>query len=742
MRLDRAGNLIVADGAEGTVRQLAPHAYQQTGGQRRVVASRYRLSGGQVTISLGAYDHHRTLVIDPTVTLAYSTYLGGGGNDNGNGIAVDAAGNAYVTGFTESTDFPTKSPLQTMNRAATAGFPNAFVTKLSVDGKTLVYSTYLGGSGGDSSLGIAVDSVGDAYVTGATSSKDFPTQNAVPSTLHFPAATNAFVTKLNPTGSALVYSTYLGGGVSDEGYGIAVDSAGSAYVTGDANSSDFPTQNAEQGALGCAPRYCNNAFVTKLSVDGKTLVYSTYLGGSTNDLGNSIAVDGAGSAYVTGFARSTDFPTQNPEQPANAGSTDAFVAKLLAPAAASFALSVNTTGAGAAAASASGAVVSDMGGISCARAGGVDDRGTCSHSFTAGTVVRLTATPDAQSTASLSGACMAGPGAAGQPVSCMVTVDQARSVTATFTRQQSGGGGGGGGGGGFVLAPTVAQSCQASAVFTGGATLSAMVDPNGSATSAHFDYGTSSAYGSQTPEQPVGSDAQAHIVSASVSGLQPGTTYHCRVVATSSSGTAYGVDQTFMTAPIPPAGVSLAPTVQSSCLASGVSRTGASVSASINPNGQATSAQFQYGTSPGYGSQTPAVGLGSDAQDHQLRAKLAALKPNATYHCRVVASNATGTTYGADQTFTTRPGAGHHPRARGRLRAGLRLGSVTATAVRSGCNVEYSRVARAAQLGDSNCTAARLRVAGRIDSRADSERVTIKLHANVGGRCRSSCRRE
>ena len=253
------------------VRQLAPRAYQMTGGRRRPVASRYVLSGDRVSIRLGAYDHHRALVIDPTVTLAYSTYLGGSGEegDSGQGIAVDSAGDAYVTGTTTSTDFPTHDPLQPENASGGGDVSNAFVAKLNPAGSALLYSTYLGGSGlgafGDSGLGIAVDSAGDAYVTGNTASSDFPTHNPLQRKFGgrggFAGPTgDAFVAKLNPAGTALLYSTYLGGSRDDSGQGIAVDTAGDAYVTGDTNSSDFPTHNPLQPKL---PGF-GNLFVAKL----------------------------------------------------------------------------------------------------------------------------------------------------------------------------------------------------------------------------------------------------------------------------------------------------------------------------------------------------------------------------------------------------------------------------------------------------------------------------------------------
>jgi Beta-propeller repeat len=276
--------------------------------------------------------------------LVYSTYLGGSGNsrqgngDAGSGIAVDGAGNAYVTGFTDSADFPTQAPLQA--GLGGSGATNAFVAELNPAGSALVYSTYLGGSGGvfvDEGTGIAVDGAGNAYVTGNTRSADFPTTVGAFQTSLGNEIGNAFVAKLNPAGSALVYSTYLGGsgnsrqGNGDAGAGIAVDGAGNAYVTGHTGSPDFPTKNPLQAALG--GQVLDNAFVAKLNAAGSALVYSTYLGGSRQDVGRGIAVDGAGNAYVTGDTGSPDFPTQAPLQAAlgsvhiiNNG--NAFVAKL------------------------------------------------------------------------------------------------------------------------------------------------------------------------------------------------------------------------------------------------------------------------------------------------------------------------------------------------------------------------------------------------------------------------------
>jgi hypothetical protein len=251
--------------------------------------------------------------------LVYSTYLGGTGGDYGYGIAVDAAGNAYVTGIAGSTDFPTTNPPTNCGNCGSNN-DGAFVAKLNPAGSALLYVTFLGGG---TPYSIAVDATGNAYITGYTDSTDFPTAN--PLQPSFGGGGDAFVAKLNPAGSALVYSTYLGGSGYDEGFGIAVDAAGNAYVTGQTSSTDFPTANSLQSSNHGGN---GDAFVAKLNPAGSALVYSTYLGGSGYDYGTGIAADAAGNAYLAGFTRSTDFPTANPLQSSNGGGGDALVVKL------------------------------------------------------------------------------------------------------------------------------------------------------------------------------------------------------------------------------------------------------------------------------------------------------------------------------------------------------------------------------------------------------------------------------
>jgi hypothetical protein len=258
--------------------------------------------------------------LDATGSLIYSTYLGGSLSDMASSIAVDSAGNAYVGGVAMSADFPVAGAAQ----SKLGGESNAFIAKLSPDGSRLVYSTYLGGTDSDGASGIAIDSAGEAYITGVTSSRNFPTVNAV-RPAHGGGFFDAFVAKLNASGSQFIYSTYLGGTGEDRGLRIAADGAGNAYVVGDTDSADFPTS----GAIQTTNRGGSDAFVTKLNPTGSSIVYSTYFGGSGLDGATGVAVDSSGFVYVTGFTGSSDFPVSSPVQQASGGGAfDAFVVVL------------------------------------------------------------------------------------------------------------------------------------------------------------------------------------------------------------------------------------------------------------------------------------------------------------------------------------------------------------------------------------------------------------------------------
>src|SRR5882762_5694652 len=301
--LDRNGDLVLNVGGD-ELRQHKPVVYQTIGGKKKMIEGRFLLTKDKTaSFEVGEYDHNQPLVIDPT--LSYSTYLGGTGEDQGNGIAVDSAGRAYVTGQTDSADFPVKGGVQT-NRAGA----DAFVTKMWATGGGVIYSTYLGGNGFDRGDAIAVDRFGNAYIGGFTGSTDFP---VTPGAFHSQnsGGGEGFVTKLSPSGSSLVYSLVLGGEEGDFVQAIALDSQQRAYVTGGTSSESFPVKNAFQSTYTGQPPSSGgiDAFITRLNSAGSDLEYSTYLDGHIASLGYGIAVDSTFHAYVTGFTSSPDFPT-------------------------------------------------------------------------------------------------------------------------------------------------------------------------------------------------------------------------------------------------------------------------------------------------------------------------------------------------------------------------------------------------------------------------------------------------
>jgi len=366
LRSDSQGNLI-ASVQGGEVSFERPIAYQEVpGGAKQPVVARYVIKGRRsVGFEVGKHDPSRSLIIDPT--LAYSTYLGGSSIDGANAIAVAPDDSAFITGETYSSDFPTVNALFPKS----TGAEDAFVSKISADGSTLIYSTYLGGEEATIGYGIAVDSLGEAYVVGTTDSPHFPVAGVVVNSLcggdgkcgaswnpQGFIVYNGFISKLNVEGSALIYSTFLGYYENVECHGIAVDSAENAYVTGEVGPNiqetvpleppetpppDFPAYQAngfettfgnggtEFGGTG------TDAFIVKIDATGSEILYSSYLGGSDEDVGYGVAVDGSANAYLTGVTYSADFPTKGGAlQTVYAGAGDAFLAK------------VNTDGTGAA----------------------------------------------------------------------------------------------------------------------------------------------------------------------------------------------------------------------------------------------------------------------------------------------------------------------------------------------------------------------------------------------------------
>lgn len=314
LSLDRHGALLVRTPL-GVLRDSPPVAYQDIDGARVQVDSRYvvQSSGTAYGFAVTAYQRDQELIIDPG--LEYSTFLGGSSHESAAGVAVDASGNAYITGITQSPNFPTTSGAFDRTGAASNSL-EAFVTKLNSTGTALVYSTFLGGSNFEWGRAIAVDSAGNAYIAGQTKSSDFPTtSNAFDRTFNVDTCPrcgidqyDAFVTKLNPAGSGLVYSTFLGGFDLDDALAIAVDGAGNAYVGGETGSSNFPVTG---GAFDTTRNGAFDAFVTKLNAAGSALVYSTYLGGLEVEFIEGTVVNTSGEAHVTGSTRSANFPTTN-----------------------------------------------------------------------------------------------------------------------------------------------------------------------------------------------------------------------------------------------------------------------------------------------------------------------------------------------------------------------------------------------------------------------------------------------
>ncbi len=312
LSLDEAGNLVLYL-RRGELVHHRPVAYQELDGERRPVEAAYKvLDDATVALRLGAWDRSRPLIIDPV--LSYASYLGGSLGEAAQAVAVDGAGNLYVAGTTGSDDFPIVGGYTTQ-------FPGAcgFVTKFNPAGTAIVYSTYV--SGVHTVNGLAVDTAGNAYLSGSTYG-DIPVKGAFQGSHQ--GGSDAFLTKLGPAGNALIYSTYLGASENEEGWGLAVDNAGKAYLVGTTWSPGFPTVSAYQSTI----KGEHDAFVSVFNAAGNGLIMSTFLGGSDWDQGRGIGVDAAGNVVVTGHTFSDDFPVRNAYQATTGGNMDWFVSKL------------------------------------------------------------------------------------------------------------------------------------------------------------------------------------------------------------------------------------------------------------------------------------------------------------------------------------------------------------------------------------------------------------------------------
>lgn len=310
VRFDTNGDLLLRT-PQGEWRHTSSEAHQDRNGTRTQVAGQFTAVGPyEVTFAVGRYNRLQPL------SMTFSTYLGGSGQDSAAAIAADASGNSYVAGWTESTDFPEAAG----KRLGNPNGVDAYVAKLSPAGN-LLYVTYLGGSGDDRAFGIAVDSSGSPVVAGWTTSANFPIVNAAQPVLG--GGKDGFVAKLNAAGNALLFSTYLGGSGADSANAVALDAQANVYVAGETTSANFPVLNPLQAQIAGG----DDAFVAKFSSTG-TRLYGTFLGGIGDDRATAIAVDGSGYAYITGSTYSLNFPVVNAFQAKLGGGQDAFAAKI------------------------------------------------------------------------------------------------------------------------------------------------------------------------------------------------------------------------------------------------------------------------------------------------------------------------------------------------------------------------------------------------------------------------------
>ncbi len=316
MEIEPDGGLAIYSG-NGVFREQAPVVYQDLPEGRRFVAATYIQQGDEtIRFRVEDYDRGHPLVIDPALT--YSTYLGGNRTDIGTAITLDAAGSMYVAGYTESSNMPVQNPIQSKGSGN-----DAFVFKMNASGTQILYATFIGGSSDDRAYGLAVDGSGAAYLCGSTASSNFPVANASKIQPLRGGGKDAFVLKLNPSGNALVYSSYMGGSGSDSLHGCVLDPYNQLYAVGETNSSNLPTKAPFQAANAGGM----DAFLVKINMNA-TLVFSTYFGGSADDGGRGIALHQTQlTPYVTGYTSSSNFPLRSPAQPALGGGQDAFVAR-------------------------------------------------------------------------------------------------------------------------------------------------------------------------------------------------------------------------------------------------------------------------------------------------------------------------------------------------------------------------------------------------------------------------------
>ncbi|HLY17759.1 MAG TPA: SBBP repeat-containing protein [Bryobacteraceae bacterium] len=630
VQIDGHGALRLRTGS-GWITQAQPVIYQQAGAGRRRISGHYAVTGvNEVGFEIGPYDPGLPLIIDPTLafasylggsgddyghavaidgqgcayvvgetgsadfpmlnpeqasrsgasdvfvtkwnasgtSLVYATYIGGGSRDVGLGVALDAAGNAYVTGFTYSADFPLT---QGVLRGNFAGISKAFVLKLNPSGNALIYSTFLGGSGDDYAAGIAVDPAGEAHIAGYTSSMDFPATAGAFQPTYGGGSYDGFMAKLNPAGSALVYATYLGGIANDTAAAIALDPSGNIYVTGQTQSSNFPTLNPVQPV-----NSESDAFVVKMNAAGR-VAYATFLGGTGLNSGTAIAADAAGNAYVTGFTDASDFPvTYGAYQINNSSSYDVFVAVL------------NPSGSSILSATYLGGSGSDIGyGIALDGSGNVFVAGSTNSidfpvyapmssgyqgngdAFVAsfnngltsllysayfggsGSDVAAGAAVDSTGNAFITGWTSSGTSSVGLPVTPGAFQPMGLGGLDAFLAKIA-----------SLADPPqspAANTSMPAAVTSSTATLTGSVNPNGADTQIYFSYSTNSSMNGSisTPRQDAGAGTGTLPVNAGITGLIPNTTYYFQARASNSAGSAQGGVMSFTTASLAAVAVTL-----------------------------------------------------------------------------------------------------------------------------------------------------------------------------------------
>ena len=322
--LNEDGELVITTPL-GDIIERKPYCYQEINSKKQEREARYVIvdeESNSFTFRIEEYSINYPLFIDPAIV--YSTFLGGSTEDAGIDITVDNSGFAYITGLTLASTYPTTSGA--FDESFNERDCDVVVTKLNPSGTELVYSTFIGGSGWDEGRGITIDSSGCVYITGWTKSNDYPTTPGAFDESYNSGEIDAFVTKLNASGSELVYSTFLGGDGDDYGWGEALDESGYVYVTGYTRSNDYPTT---PGAFDESFNNGWDVFITKLNTAGTELAYSTYVGGSDDDYGWAIDIDDSGCAYITGYTSSSTFPiTPGAFDISHNGEIDVFVTKL------------------------------------------------------------------------------------------------------------------------------------------------------------------------------------------------------------------------------------------------------------------------------------------------------------------------------------------------------------------------------------------------------------------------------